>query len=63
MGDWRRIGLEISGQDLLAAGIEPGPPVGAGLQGALDLKLNGELERGPGAGARGRARDRPPAAI
>ena len=46
MGDWRRIGLEISGQDLLAAGIEPGPPVGAGLQGALDLKLNGKLEGG-----------------
>jgi tRNA nucleotidyltransferase (CCA-adding enzyme) len=46
MGEWRRVGLEIGGDDLLAAGIEPGPPVGAGLQGALDLKLNGELEGG-----------------
>ena len=46
MGEWRRVELEIGGQDLLAAGIEPGPPVGAGLQGALDLKLDGELEGG-----------------
>jgi tRNA nucleotidyltransferase (CCA-adding enzyme) len=46
MGEWRRIELEIDGHDLLAAGVEPGPPVGAGLRGALDLKLNGELAGG-----------------
>ena len=46
MGEWRRVELEIGGHDLIAAGIDPGPRVGTGLRGALDLKLNGELEGG-----------------
>ncbi len=46
MGEWRWVKLEIDGHDLIAAGIEPGPRVGAGLKGALDRKLNGELETG-----------------
>ena len=39
----RFVELEISGDDLTAAGIEPGPEVGAALQHALDLTLNGEV--------------------
>ncbi len=46
MGDWRHVGLGIGGADLIAAGIEPGPRVGAGLRGALEKKLNGELRAG-----------------
>jgi tRNA nucleotidyltransferase (CCA-adding enzyme) len=38
--------LEISGDDLLAAGIPAGPAIGAGLQGALERKLDGELRPG-----------------
>jgi tRNA nucleotidyltransferase (CCA-adding enzyme) len=44
--EWKDVGLEISGDDLLAAGIPRGPAVGAGLAGALDRKLDGELEAG-----------------
>jgi tRNA nucleotidyltransferase (CCA-adding enzyme) len=39
----RFVELEISGDDLIAAGIAPGPEVGAALQHALDLMLNGEI--------------------
>jgi tRNA nucleotidyltransferase (CCA-adding enzyme) len=46
IGDWRQVVLEIGGADLIAAGIEPGPRVGAGLRGALEEKLNGELQAG-----------------
>ncbi len=41
--DWRHVRLEISGEDLIAAGHRPGPAIGAGLDGALALKLDGEL--------------------
>ena len=37
----RHVGLEINGEDLAAAGIEPGPAVGAGLRAALAAKLDG----------------------
>lgn len=44
-GDWlarlRDVRLEISGQDLLAAGRRPGPAIGAGLRAALTAKLEG----------------------
>jgi hypothetical protein len=33
--------LEIDGDDLLAAGLEPGPAVGAGLAAARAAKLDG----------------------
>lgn len=46
MREWKDVGLEISGDDLLAAGIPRGPAIGAGLAGALDRKLDGELEAG-----------------
>jgi tRNA nucleotidyltransferase (CCA-adding enzyme) len=39
--DLRHVRLEISGADLLGAGIAAGPPVGAGLRGALAAKLDG----------------------
>jgi tRNA nucleotidyltransferase (CCA-adding enzyme) len=44
--EWRGVGLEISGDDLLAAGVPRGPAIGAGLAGALDRKLDGELDGG-----------------
>lgn len=37
----RHVGLEITGEDLLQAGMTPGPELGAGLQRALDAKLDG----------------------
>ena len=39
---WRHERLEISGADLLAAGVPEGPAVGAGLAAALRAKLDGE---------------------
>jgi hypothetical protein len=35
------VGLEIDGSDLLAAGLEQGPAVGAGLAAARAAKLDG----------------------
>ena len=46
--------LEISGDDLLAAGVPEGPAVGRGLAAALRAKLDGEVAR-----ARRGAADRP----
>jgi tRNA nucleotidyltransferase (CCA-adding enzyme) len=40
----RHVALEIDGDDLLAAGIPPGPAVGRGLRAALDRKLDGEVD-------------------
>jgi tRNA nucleotidyltransferase (CCA-adding enzyme) len=39
----RHVRLDISGDDLLAAGIPEGPDLGARLQRALDRKLDGEV--------------------
>ncbi len=39
--DLRGVRLEIDGDDLLAAGLEPGPAVGAGLAAARAAKLDG----------------------
>jgi tRNA nucleotidyltransferase (CCA-adding enzyme) len=44
LADWRHVRLEISGEDLLDAGVEEGPAVGRGLQAALRAKLDGELD-------------------
>jgi tRNA nucleotidyltransferase (CCA-adding enzyme) len=41
--EWRHIGLEITGDDLIAAGVAEGPAIGRGLQAALSGKLDGEL--------------------
>jgi tRNA nucleotidyltransferase (CCA-adding enzyme) len=43
LSDWGQVGLEIDGEDLIAAGIPQGPQVGQGLAEALRRKLDGEL--------------------
>jgi tRNA nucleotidyltransferase (CCA-adding enzyme) len=40
---WRQVHLEISGEDLISAGIPEGPAIGHGLEAALSGKLDGEL--------------------
>jgi tRNA nucleotidyltransferase (CCA-adding enzyme) len=42
----RHVALEISGEDLLAAGLPEGPELGARLERTLVRKLDGELEGG-----------------
>ncbi|MEA2155967.1 MAG: hypothetical protein QOE11_2107 [Solirubrobacteraceae bacterium] len=44
--DLRHVALEIGGDDLVAAGIAPGPEIGERLASALDLRLDGELAAG-----------------
>ncbi len=44
VGRWSRVQLEITGDDLLAAGVPSGPAVGRGLREALARKLDGEVE-------------------
>lgn len=41
--DLRHVKLEISGEDLLAAGVAQGPDLGRGLEAALSGKLDGEI--------------------
>lgn len=41
--EWRAVGLEIDGGDLIAAGVPPGPALGRGLRAALRAKLDGEV--------------------
>ena len=41
--EWRNVGLEITGADLLAEGVPEGPGVGRGLEAALSGKLDGEI--------------------
>ncbi|MBI5103687.1 MAG: CCA tRNA nucleotidyltransferase [Solirubrobacterales bacterium] len=43
---WRRVGLEITGHDLLEAGVPQGPEVGERLRRVLALRLDGELAPG-----------------
>jgi tRNA nucleotidyltransferase (CCA-adding enzyme) len=40
---WRDVRLEISGDDLLSAGVAQGPAIGHGLEAALGAKLDGEV--------------------
>ncbi len=42
VSEWRQVRLEISGEDLIAAGVPEGPAVGRGLAAALRAKLDGE---------------------
>ena len=46
LGEFRHVKLEIGGDDLIAAGIEPGPELGAMLRGVLRRKLDGEIGGG-----------------
>jgi tRNA nucleotidyltransferase (CCA-adding enzyme) len=41
--DWRQVRLEITGEDLLSAGVPEGPALGRGLEAALSGKLDGEI--------------------
>ncbi len=41
--EWRSVGLEIDGEDMIAAGVPQGPAVGLGLAAALRRKLDGEI--------------------
>lgn len=43
LAEWRHVSLEIDGEDLIGAGLRPGPALGRGLEAALRLKLDGEL--------------------
>jgi len=43
LDELRHVKLEITGDDLVAAGIEPGPPIGRGLKAALAAKLDGKV--------------------
>jgi tRNA nucleotidyltransferase (CCA-adding enzyme) len=40
--DLRHVRLDLSGDDLIAAGVPPGPDIGRGLRAALAAKLDGE---------------------
>lgn len=42
--DLRHVGLAITGDDLLAAGVPEGPEIGRRLLGVLDMRLDGELD-------------------
>ncbi len=42
ISEWEGVQLEISGADLLAAGVSEGPAIGRGLEAALRAKLDGE---------------------
>ena len=44
--DTRHIALEITGADLLAAGLPEGPEIGRRLEAVLKLRLDGELAEG-----------------
>ena len=44
--EWSAVELEISGEDLLSAGIPEGPAIGAALREALERKLDGGLHGG-----------------
>jgi tRNA nucleotidyltransferase (CCA-adding enzyme) len=44
LAELRHVKLEIGGDDLLAAGVAPGPALGAGLRGALAAKLDGRVD-------------------
>ncbi|HWX74152.1 MAG TPA: hypothetical protein VNZ05_02535 [Solirubrobacteraceae bacterium] len=43
----RHVHLQISGDDLLAAGLAPGPEIGRRLDAVLDMRLDGELDDAP----------------
>ncbi len=43
LAEWRSVRLRIDGDDLLAAGVPPGPAIGRGLDAALRMRLDGEI--------------------
>ena len=59
LDELRHIGLQITGDDLLAAGIAAGPDLGRRLQAVLDLRLDGALDAGRAAELHAALQDRP----
>lgn len=49
LSELRHVRLTLRGDDLLAAGIPPGPEIGRRLDATLDLRLDGVLAPGPDA--------------
>jgi tRNA nucleotidyltransferase (CCA-adding enzyme) len=47
LGELRHVRLQITGDDLLGAGIPTGPEIGHRLAAALDLRLDGKLDDTP----------------
>ena len=43
VAEWRKVALQIDGEDMIAAGLEQGPALGRGLETALRMKLDGEI--------------------
>jgi tRNA nucleotidyltransferase (CCA-adding enzyme) len=43
IAEWRDVTLDIDGEDLIGAGLSPGPALGHGLEVALRRKLDGEI--------------------
>jgi tRNA nucleotidyltransferase (CCA-adding enzyme) len=43
LSDWRKVRLEIDGNDLLEAGVPEGPAIGRGLQAARRQRLEGQI--------------------
>jgi tRNA nucleotidyltransferase (CCA-adding enzyme) len=43
LSEWRHVRLEITGRDLIAAGVPEGPAIGRGLAATLDAKLDGAV--------------------
>lgn len=43
--EYRRFELQVRGADLVAAGIEPGPPIGEALRRTRNARLDGDLGR------------------
>ena len=46
LGELRAVRLQIGGEDLIAAGVSPGPEIGSRLERALRLRLDGRLAPG-----------------
>jgi len=46
LGDLRHVHLHITGDDLVAAGVPPGPQIGQRLRGVLTRRLDGKLAEG-----------------
>jgi tRNA nucleotidyltransferase (CCA-adding enzyme) len=59
LDDLRHVGLQITGDDLLAAGLDEGPALGRRLQAVLDLRLDGRLAGGREAELAAALRDPP----
>jgi tRNA nucleotidyltransferase (CCA-adding enzyme) len=46
LDDVRHVRLQVTGDDLLAAGVPAGPAIGSRLEAALRMRLDGELDAG-----------------